>query len=228
MLEYLSNCDTLIFYFYYPRFSYCCWVFFQIFIYFFNMRNLLSYLLLAVIWLVLAWSEPWQRNITPFLKRTFFSQKHLHPQLMSTNNILTADAIAHVKGINSLMDNFESEQNIAATKASYNIKDKGLLDNYRDAVKGTNYSLQWMDVITDWFEKIRNLVQWSDPSMTKLFLILLVVCFLVVTFLPMRFILSLSYFYKFWKGQSWQRRRINNNQEVCRIELAHFLDKNKL
>lgn len=83
-------------------------------------------------------------------------------------------------------------------------------------------------MITDWFEKIRNLVQWSDPSMTKLFLILLVVCFLVVTFLPMRFILSLSYFYKFWKGRSWQRRRINNNQEVCRIELAHFLEKNKL
>ena len=101
------------------------------------------------------------------------------------------------------MDTTESEQNIAATKASYNIKDKGLLGNYRDAVKGTNYTLQWMDVITDWFEKIRNLVQWSDPNMTKLFLILLVMIFFLVTFLPMKFILQLSYFWKFWKGRTW-------------------------
>ena len=76
-----------------------------------------------------------------------------------------------------------------AIKESYNIKDKGILGNYRDAKKGTTFTLQWMDVITDWFEKVRNLVQWSDPKMTKLFLIFLVFCFLLVTFLPMRFIL---------------------------------------
>lgn len=130
---------------------------------------------------------------------------------MSTNNILTSEAITHVKSINSLLDTTESEQNIAQTKASYNIKDKGIRGLYKDATKGFSFSLQWMDVINDWFEKIRNLVQWSDPSMTKLFLILLFVSYLVVTFLPMRFILQIAYFYKFWKGRTWQRRRINNN-----------------
>jgi len=126
------------------------------------------------------------------------------------------------------MDTTESEQNIAATKASYKIKDKGLLGNYRDAKKGTAYTLQWMDVIIDWLEKIRNLIQWSDPKMTQVFLILLVIVFLVITFLPMRFILQISYFYKFWKGRNWQKKRIVNNQEVCRIELANFLQENKL
>lgn len=189
MLEYILSCDTFVFYFYYPRFSYCCWVSLHVFIHFFEMRLLLSYICIAGIWLVLAWSKPWQEHITPLLKKTFFSQHLLHPCLQTTNNILTADAISYVKSINSLMDTTESEQNIAATKASYNIKDKGLLGNYRDAKKGGAYTLQWMDIIIDWFEKIRNLIQWSDPKMTQVFLILLVISFLVITFLPMRFIL---------------------------------------
>ena len=64
--------------------------------------------------------------------------------------------------------------------------------------------------------------------MTYLFLLLLIVIFLVVTFLPLRFILTLSTFHKFWKGRTWQKRRVNNNQEVCRIELENFLKEHKM
>jgi hypothetical protein len=49
-----------------------------------------------------------------------------------------------------------------------------------------------------------------------------------VTFLPLRFILSLSTFYKFWKGQSYQKRRTVNNQEICKIEMSNFLAENKI
>jgi hypothetical protein len=203
MLEYMVNCDTFVFYFYYPRFSYCCWVALHLFIYFFDMRYVVTYFCIALVWLVLVWSDAWMRNITPLLRRTFFSQQLLHPCLMSKNNILTQEAILYVKSINSLMDSKESEQNIEATKANYMIKDKGIVGNYRDAKKGTTFTLQWMDVIADFAEKARNLIQWSDPTMTQLFLILLVICFLVVTFLPMKFILHLAYFWKFMKGQTW-------------------------
>ena len=59
MLEYVLSCDTFVFYFYYPRFSFCCWVSLHIFIHFFEMRLLLSYICIIAIWLVLTWSEPW-------------------------------------------------------------------------------------------------------------------------------------------------------------------------
>lgn len=73
MLEYIVTCDTFVFYFYYPRFSKTIWVCMHVFIHYFEMRLLLSYLIIAFIWLVMAWSEPWERNISPFLKKTFFS-----------------------------------------------------------------------------------------------------------------------------------------------------------
>jgi hypothetical protein len=85
-----------------------------------------------------------------------------------------------------------------------------------------------MDVICDFFEKIRNLVIWEDYNMTSLFFALLVVLFLVVTFLPMRFILFLACAYKFACGSRWQWKRVTNNQEVCKLELINFLEENKL
>jgi hypothetical protein len=64
--------------------------------------------------------------------------------------------------------------------------------------------------------------------MTRIFLLLLVVLFIFVTFLPLRFILTLSTAYKFWKGLQWQKKRRVNNEEVCRIEMQNFLIENKI
>lgn len=64
--------------------------------------------------------------------------------------------------------------------------------------------------------------------MTHHFLLILVVLFLFVTFLPLRFIISCAVFYKFYKGQNWQKKRQTNNQEVCRIEMQNFFSENKI
>ena len=85
-----------------------------------------------------------------------------------------------------------------------------------------------MDVIADFFEKVRNLVLWTDPNMTSLFFVLLLVMFIIVTFLPLRFILFLACAYKFFCGRRWQHKRITNNREVCRLELINFLQEHKL
>ena len=138
----------------------------HIFVYFFDVQMLLSYILFALIWLVMSWSEPWERNITPLLKKTFFAHKLQHPLLLKKNKILTSDVITHAKSINSLTKTTESAEYVDAIKENFNIKDKGLVANYRDAKKSTAYSLQWMEVIIDWFEKIRNLITWADPKMT--------------------------------------------------------------
>ena len=85
-----------------------------------------------------------------------------------------------------------------------------------------------MDVIADFFEKARNLVLWTDASMTQIFFVLLLILFIVVTFLPLRFILFLACAYKFASGRRWQHKRITNNREVCRLELINFLEEQKL
>ena len=91
-----------------------------------------------------------------------------------------------------------------------------------------NYTLQWMDVICDFFEKVRNLIVWEDPNITQLFFYLLIVLFLFVTFLPLRTIIFWSFVYKFLCGLRWQNKRVINNKEVCRIELLNFLEEKGL
>ena len=71
-------------------------------------------------------------------------------------------------------------------------------------------------------------MQWEDPTMTMIFLLLLTVLFIFVTFLPLRFILTLSTAYKFYKGLAWQKKRRVNNEEVCRIEMNNFLKESKI
>jgi hypothetical protein len=43
------NSDAFIFYFWYPRFSYTCWVIMHIFIYYFDSKYILTYLVLGLI-----------------------------------------------------------------------------------------------------------------------------------------------------------------------------------
>ncbi len=43
----------------------------------------------------------------------------------------------------------------------------------------------------------------------------------------MRTIIQIAIAYKFIKKRGWQRKRVRNNQEVCRIELANFLKEKK-
>jgi hypothetical protein len=64
--------------------------------------------------------------------------------------------------------------------------------------------------------------------MTEMFLFVLIVLFLVVSFLPMRAIFHLVLVYKFIKKKSWQRKRVENNEEICKIELKNFIKETKL
>ena len=43
-----------IFYFFYPRFSYTCWLLMQLFIFYYDPQYILTYLLLILIWMVAA------------------------------------------------------------------------------------------------------------------------------------------------------------------------------
>ena len=229
MINNIIKSDTFVFQYWYPKFSYICWVGIQLFVYFFDSRYLLTYFVVGLIWLTMTHSPWWTVSITPLLEQALFSVNHLHPLLQRgiAINILSSDDIGLIRNINGLLQE-DKDTTLAHTKESYNIASKGMIASYQDAVKGTAFTLQWLEVICDFFEKLRNLFQWEDPNMTYLFLIMLVVLFLFVTFLPLRIILSLATFYKFYKGQQWQKKRNINNQEVCKIEMEHFFFENRL
>ena len=120
-LENIINADMFVFYFYYPRFSYACWVFGQLIVYFFDARYILTYLVLIALWIVACYSEFWEKNITPIVTELFFRQDLLNKDLMSTNNVMTMDEIMHVKSVNLLLESQEGEEVIAQTRATYNI-----------------------------------------------------------------------------------------------------------
>lgn len=116
LLENIINADMFVFYFYYPRFSYSCWVFGQLIIYFFDSAYILTYITLIAIWIIASYSEYWEKNIEPILNELYFRQDLLNKDLMSTNNVMTMDEIMHVKSVNTLLESQEGEEVIAQTR----------------------------------------------------------------------------------------------------------------
>ena len=110
----------------------------------------------------------------------------------------------------------------------YGIKEKGIMGQYDNMKKGATHTFSWLDCICDFWEKVRNLVRWEDPAATWIYLGTLVIVFLVVTFLPLRQIIHIALVYKFVNKKKWQGKRVENNEEVCRIELANFLKEKQL
>ena len=68
LAEWLVNCDMFVFYFFYPKFSYVCWFFMQIFVYYYDPGYILTYLAIILIWMVGAHSELWADIVSPLLK----------------------------------------------------------------------------------------------------------------------------------------------------------------
>lgn len=64
--------------------------------------------------------------------------------------------------------------------------------------------------------------------MTLLFFFVAVFAFIIVTFLPLRLFLMLSFSYRFYKGRKWNERRERNNKEICKIELQKLFEDLKI
>ena len=124
-LENIINADMFVFYFWYPRFSYVCWIFGQVLIYFWDNQYIFTYLVLICMWIVAAHSEFWEKNISPIVNELFFRPDLLNKHLMSTNNVMTMDEIMHVKSVNLLLESQEGEENIEQTRLTYNIQKLG-------------------------------------------------------------------------------------------------------
>lgn len=73
-------------------------------------------------------------------------------------------------------------------------------------------------------EKLKNLIFWRSRTATLFALFLLIVSYLGLAFLPLRYILIVFYVFKFKKGYTFYERVYKNNIECGRIEICRFLD----
>lgn len=94
-----------MFQYWYPKFSYICWVGIQLFVFCFDSKYLLTYLVFGLVWLTLTHSPWWTATVTPYLEQALFSVKHLHPLLKRGQaiNILASDDIGLIRNINGLL-----------------------------------------------------------------------------------------------------------------------------
>lgn len=79
-----------------------------------------------------------------------------------------------------------------------------------------------VDLVFDLVEKLRKLIYWEDQKSSTITLVVLLLAFFVVTFIPLRTIIVIWLIGKFKKGSTYYKRRYIGNRECCRIELRNF------
>ena len=84
------------------------------------------------------------------------------------------------------------------------------------------------DNIIDLVEKLRKLLYWEDQWASTVALVVILLAFFVVTFIPLRMVIILWLYKKFKRGSTWYKRRYIGNRECCRIELRNFFLENSL
>lgn len=155
-----------------------------------------------------SYSEFWEKQVRPFLIHFFFRDELINPLIQINHPIRTQSQVSQEKSIISLKDANSELQKIYQ---EYSIKEKNFLGKYKDFKKSANFTINYMELICDFFEKSKNLIRWEEKRMTQYFFLLLLVLFFIVSFLPLRFLIILFLTYKFYKGRLYHKRRVRNN-----------------
>ena len=84
-----------------------------------------------------------------------------------------------------------------------------------------------VNFLFDLVEKIMKIDSWEEEGASNIVLIALIIVFLVVSFIPLRFIICILLLDKFHEGSTWYERRWINNEECCKIEIRNFFYNQK-
>ena len=109
----------------------------------------------------------------------------------------------------------------------YNLEERtGVLDRWSETKQILSSVIFAADYAFDLIEKLEKLLKWEDQEASTVVLVVILLAFFVVTFIPLRTIICLALVAKFNKGSTWYRRRWVGNRECCKIEMRNFfLDK---
>lgn len=94
-----------------------------------------------------------------------------------------------------------------------------LFRKLRKTIGAVNYEVGWY---FDLVEKIFKMFSYENPSTSDLFLGIFVVLFIVVSFIPIRFVVILGILDKFHTESKFYKRRYISNYECCSIAIRNF------
>ena len=105
----------------------------------------------------------------------------------------------------------------------WNIEERtGVLDRWSETKQTLAGVIFGADYAFDLIEKLEKLLTWEDQEASTVVLVVILLAFFVVTFIPLRTIICLALVAKFNKGSTWYFRKDQGNRECCRIELRNF------
>lgn len=79
-----------------------------------------------------------------------------------------------------------------------------------------------------YFEKFKNVIEWSDQKATWVFICAMLLLFILVTFLPIRAMIIAGVINRFYRGHRWNERRYTSNRELCKLELTKLFETIKI
>lgn len=77
-------------------------------------------------------------------------------------------------------------------RENYNFREKGILEKYNALKEKIGILVFFFDTICDFIEKVAKLLNWHDQKSSYIFLTILLLLFVAVTFLPIRFLIVLA------------------------------------
>ena len=83
------------------------------------------------------------------------------------------------------------ELSIDFDKKNFKIRSKGVVEKYHYIIYKVSKLFSMFDSICDIIEKMNKLLTWQDYKTSLMFLMILITILVVVTFLPIRFLLVL-------------------------------------
>jgi len=213
--EKFKNAQRFIFYHNYPKFSLFCEIFMILFVYFFNSEQLMSYAISSLIMVLIINSGFMSEHINWF----FFLHHHRNKDIKDTqikSQMFIDEELTKTKLK-------EEKEKIDEKSSFYNIKKRGILGRYNQFKQKSAKTLDKLEYVVDMFEKFKNLLLWKDELMTKYFLVILLILYAFLTFMPLRYITILYLIRRFHKGKSYYKRRKKSNEIISKIEIAKFM-----
>ena len=220
---------------------------------FFDPTYCLSYAILFGIIILIYNSSYYQDIMYPIISDFLFGKLHPVLELEEENKrkknkdekyfqkyaILTRKQINEKKNIEELqkeelkfMENPDENAELEEDDNEEDFKEK--LSNYFTAkskksgltlaLEGISTLCFYLETAITVIEKGKNLIMWKSKMTTMLVLIGLCIAYLAVTFIPLRWIITLGVLQRFSKGYKFYHRVKTSNAEVARIQICEFLN----
>ena len=192
----------------YPIYSLIMLIGFVIYFIITDLNYLGSHFIFLFLFILCGYSNLYQNKIKRYVDKVILSVKNKY--LFNQTEVLNVDDLEDDE---CLMENYL----IAEDKQKSSII-KTLL-NYKEYKEKYNTILFKFSKFVSFIEKAKNLLFWTDPSLSFQLTVLLFLAFMVIYNMNLRYLLLFSIIKKFVVGKDFYKQKLENNIEVTTIIL---------